>query len=259
MRADLPWRQRAVLLVAAHPDDEVIGAGGHLAGFRDLHLMHTSDGAPRDLSFARASGFATREEYGRARRRELAGALALAAIAPQQALLAGFVDLEVSLHLAELAGYLAAAMRGTGCRVVLTHPYEGGHPDHDATAFAVRAACALLDSDAPEIWEFTSYHDRDGAKVVFEFLGAPAPMVVLSPEQREMKRAMYGCFVSQQQVLREFPIEIERFRQAPRYDFRNPPHAGRLYYERFDWGMTGERWRALASGALEELGIDNPL
>lgn len=255
MRLDGSLGEKNVLLAAAHPDDEVIGAGAHLAGFRDLHIVHASDGAPRELSYARACGFARREEYACARRRELLEALALAGIAPGRASSAGFVDQELALHLAELARFLADALRGAGAGVVLTHPYEGGHPDHDATAFAVHAACALVDSGAPEIWEFSSYHNGNGAMEVFEFLGAPGLTVVLSPQQRELKRRMYGCFRSQREVLQYFPIGTERFRPAPRYEFSRPPHAGPLYYEHFDWGMTSERFCTLARTALAELGI----
>jgi len=48
---------------------------------------------------------------------------------------------------------------------------------------------------------------------------------------------------------------MERFRAAPVYDFTQAPHPGKLFYENFDWGMTGERWRDLAAEALNELGM----
>jgi hypothetical protein len=49
--------------------------------------------------------------------------------------------------------------------------------------------------------------------------------------------------------------EVERFRPAPAYDFTAPPHEGKLFYECFDWGMNGARFRELAAGAMEELGL----
>ena len=53
-------------------------------------------------------------------------------------------------------------------------------------------------------------------------------------------------------------FDAERFRPAPNYDFTRPPHAGQLFYEKFNWGMTGEQWRALAGRALQRLdkGLD---
>ena len=65
---------------------------------------------------------------------------------------------------------------------------------------------------------------------------------------------MISCFASQLHMLRNFPVDVERFRPAPAYDFTSAPHPGRLYYENFDWGVTGERWRRLAEEALRTLG-----
>jgi LmbE family N-acetylglucosaminyl deacetylase len=51
----------------------------------------------------------------------------------------GIPDQAASLGLAGLARRLAVQLAASGAEVVVTHAYEGGHPDHDATAFAVHA------------------------------------------------------------------------------------------------------------------------
>jgi hypothetical protein len=52
-------------------------------------------------------------------------------------------------------------------------------------------------------------------------------------------------------VLQAFTVEVERFRAAPDYDFTQAPHSGALFYENFNWGMTGARWRELTRHWLD--------
>ncbi len=252
-----------LLLVAAHPDDEVIGAGAQLPRWaKCIYLIHITDGAPANMRDAEEAGIGERARYARTRSLELNSAMALAGISRERLHPFGFFDQEASLHLGRAARLLARTFERLQPTVVLTHPYEGGHPDHDATAFVVHAACALRrrqQRDAPVILEMTSYFNSTGIMRTGEFLPCPgsSPTTLpLDPQQRSRKRALFDCFVTQQKVLQYFPIEAERFRLAPAYDFTCPPHPGRLYYELFDWGMTPDRWRHLATSAIEALGVE---
>ena len=68
----------------------------------------------------------------------------------------------------------------------------------------------------------------------------------LTAQQQANRLAMFGCFPSQAQVFRRFPLKYERWRTAPMYDFLEPPHAGTLYYETRDLGFTWIEWQTLA-------------
>jgi LmbE family N-acetylglucosaminyl deacetylase len=187
--------------------------------------------------------------------------MGLAGIVPEQCGEMGCMDQQASLQLVKLARRLGELLRKLGPEMVLTHPYEGGHPDHDATAFAVHAACGLLRRrhlSPPAIVEMTSYHLGAGGIEPGVFLpaeGGEVRTVELSEEEREFKRQLVECFPTQRETLKYFPIGVERFRVAPQYDFTRRPHPGKLFYEMHPWGMTGERFCRLTKEAMEELGI----
>jgi LmbE family N-acetylglucosaminyl deacetylase len=157
----------------------------------------------------------------------------------------------------DIAHEIAAEIERVWPRIVLTHPYEGGHPDHDATALGVHLALDMLadhDAPVPALLEFASYHVRDGRLAASEFLPAQGCReidIVLSAPERDLKRDLIACHASQRETISRFPVDVERFRVAPRYDFAQPPHPGKLFYELFDWGMTGDRFRALAADAVK--------
>ena len=248
-----------VMVIVAHPDDECIGAGALLADVPEATIVHVTDGAPRANAAARKRGFANRDAYAEARREEVVNALAHVGIPESRIRCLGFVDGEATLRLVELCHDVIDLLLELEPEIVLTHPYEGGHTDHDATAFAVHMATGILRREgvaSPVVLELTSYHQRDGRRVRSRFLprkNLPERVLGLTPDTQMLKLRMFEEFLSQRDCLREFPVEAERFRVAPRYDFTSPPHEGTLDYERFCTTICGEEWRARASRALDLL------
>jgi LmbE family N-acetylglucosaminyl deacetylase len=255
--ADLP-----LLLVVAHPDDEVLGLGSRLPRLRGLHIAFATDGAPRDMADARNLGFATREAYAAARTHEADEALAMLGVGQERVHRLGFVDQELALRLDDLVDRCASLIAELRPATVITHAYEGGHPDHDTLALAVRLACHRQlerDQSEPGVVEFAGYHDPDGSGrlVTGTFLPASVPTVTLrlSPTERTRKRQAMACYRTQAQVLRLFCPDREPLRVAPRYRFAAPPHPWPPFYEHFVRGLDGARWRKLAQQALERSGM----
>lgn len=250
------------MLVFAHPDDETIALGGRMERLCHACFVHATDGAPRDEQDSRAAGFATLDDYRRARREELCRVLRLAGASAARAECLQVPDQEASLHLAELTMRVFDLMAEEEPEVVFTHPYEGGHPDHDACAFAVHHAADLRrrrGEKAPAIIEAAFYHAGPGGMTTGSFLPAGhagESAWRLSAEERERKEALLRCFTTQQRTLSQFRLDWERFRIAPRYDFLRPPHAGQVLYDRFPWGMRSERFVELAAKAARELACE---
>jgi N-acetylglucosamine malate deacetylase 2 len=256
-----------VLCVAAHPDDETIGAGAWLARVRDVDVVHVTDGAPRDPRF-RARPDLERGAYAELRREEALRALEIAGIPASRVRCLGSTDLEAMNAVEPLAAELARLVRARPPATVLTHPYEGGHPDHDTAALLVYAAIELVrraGGPAVAVVEMTSYFSRAGHLVTQRFLTPnhavptadsvqPAETWRLPPEARATKRGMLAAFASQRATLEPFTTEVERTRAAPRYRFDRAPHAGPLWYELRGLG-SGEVWRTRAVAALGALGV----
>jgi LmbE family N-acetylglucosaminyl deacetylase len=247
-----------VMIVAAHPDDETIGLGAQLCRFEDLFIVHATDGAPRDMRDAARYGFARREDYAAARRDELANALTVGGAAHTRTFAFDIPDQEACGDLAGLAQRVRDLIASEAPDVIVTHAYEGGHPDHDSCAFAVDAAARLLpNGSAPAIIEMALYHRRDGGLMSGDFLPARRPVTALPLNEGDVsrKQRMIDAFATQRWLLASFPLDCERLRFAPEYDFRQPPHPGVLHYETLGWEITGARWRDHAATAREQLGF----
>jgi len=245
-------------VLAAHPDDEVVGAAVLLARSRGCRVIHLTDGAPRDRRLWPCA-FTGRSQYARLRRAEAARSLALAGVDGERIHGLGTIDQEAPRDLLRLARELAALLQRLRPPVLVIHPYEGGHPDHDAAALVGRAAAQILARaglEAPRLVEMTSYHAAHGGLVTGVFLPDPAPQaeILASEAESALKHRMLAAHESQAATLALFPPGPERFRRAPPADFSRPPHPGETYSERMGW-MRGEQFRCLAATALEELAL----
>lgn len=254
-----------ILFLVAHPDDETISASAVLSRMSDCTLIYLTDGAPRDAQFRSPHVSGSREFYACVRAEEAASALALVGVPASRIMFLAGVDQEGVLEIPRLLQDFCSAVRRLQPEVIITHSYEGGHPDHDTAALLAHLAARQLAHRAlpsPELLEMTSYHAAAGQRVSGEFLDCPAQPPVdatgpitlkLSPAERATKARMLGCYLSQWHVLSEFPLEPERLRVAPAYDFTQPPHQGSLWYECLQWPMDGKQWRELAKRALTHL------
>jgi LmbE family N-acetylglucosaminyl deacetylase len=256
-------RPQRILLIVAHPDDETIGAGVLVSRSKDVVVLHVTEGSPPGMSDAVRTGFSSREEYASARVAEARSALALAGVDASAIRNMQFTDQRVSFCLGELTVRVLETLERERPAILLTHAYEGGHPDHDSVAFACHMAHQMYGrkqrSSGPRLLEFAGYHGENGGIKTYEFLRLSGPQEIrrdLSLNQQNLKKQMLKAFKTQAKTLQAFlPARVERYREPPKYDFGRPPHWGKLCYEHFDWGVDGATWRGLAQRALLELQV----
>lgn len=231
--------------MVAHYDDEVIAASARL-GPR-CRILHVTDSGPRNPKYFTRAGFANREDYAAHRRAEMLRAVALAGVTPEQCDVLPVADQEAVQNLPLLAEEIRRRMDGV--RAVVTHAYEGGHPDHDACALACQVAVTGARRE-----ETPFYHAANGHLEAGHFIhdSLPLRIMALTPEEQARKAKMFAEFASQGHVFERFPLDRETWRLAPDYDFLQPPHLGTLYYETRDLGWTYARWRDEAHRFLQD-------
>jgi LmbE family N-acetylglucosaminyl deacetylase len=182
---------RSALIVAAHPDDEVLGAGGIMAvlaaaGAR-LRLLAVTDGE------ASHPGAPDPASLARRRTAETLAALEALGAGPAEVIRLRLPD----AALAGREGQIAAAVRelGAGFDACLAPWDHDVHADHEAVGRAVRAAAAGLAPAAVAWYPVWMWHwARPGdPRVPWD----QARRVVLPPWAAARKRAAIGCFTSQ--------------------------------------------------------------
>ena len=236
-----------VALVVAHPDDETIGLGPLLKLLRGAHAIHLTDGARRDLRSLHAAGFRSSADHAQARAVELARALDLAEIPPQRRHAFPIGDQQAFRHLPCIAAALGAFFQTQAIEAVFTHPYEGGHLDHDACACAVSLACQRMEHRGlrpPVVIEMAFYHESEHGLVTQRFMeeGDGDALIAFNQAESLVRDEMLAAHASQTAILGLFREPLARLRCAPDYDFRRPPNRGHIFYHRFIEDVTPADW-----------------
>jgi N-acetylglucosamine malate deacetylase 2 len=219
-----------ILIAVAHADDETLGCFSLLKG-KEAWILHATDSTPLHPRYAEKAGYSSVADYRAARRLEMLRALEAGRIDPSRWRALEIADQEAPRNVAAIR----EAVLSYDADRVYTHAYEGGHPDHDALAFALRGL--------PNVWEFPLY--RASASGEFEtggFLDGRGGSRV-EVEDPSGKQRMLACFASQMRVIQRFPLDAEWFRPMKAYDFAKPPHQGPLYYEIRQHGWDWTSWR----------------
>ena len=180
-----------VVAVAAHPDDEVLGAGGVLAmlaaaGAR-IRLVAVTDGEASHPGIDQAAAGQLAECRAAERSmamRELG--------APVEIIRLRMPDTGVARREAELRDRLAGLVAGFAMCLA---PWDGDlHADHEAAGRAASGACAVTGVGllCYPIWTWHWAHPRD-SRVPWD----RAVRVPLAARVTRRKRTAIGCFASQ--------------------------------------------------------------
>lgn len=190
-RFPLPASGR-VVVVAAHPDDEVLGVGGTLSllveSGVELTVVTLTDGERSHPDSRRI----TPAELAEVRAGELRRALAALGAADARALRLGLPDTAVARYEEELAHRLVPLLRDTA--LCLAPWDEDRHGDHEAAGRAVAAAAEVAGTPCAHYPVWMWHWARPGdPRVPWD----RAARVDLPPAARAAKAAAVRCFTSQ--------------------------------------------------------------
>jgi LmbE family N-acetylglucosaminyl deacetylase len=224
---------RRVLILAPHPDDEIVACGlaawrVRREGARFSALYLTTGVPPPEEAWPWQRG--SYPALVARRRKEAEAAAALLRLEP-----AGFLDIpsrRLRHHLDEAAGAIERAVAATGVDEIWVTAFEGAHQDHDAAN-----ALAAGFRDRLSVWEFAAYNCAGGRVRSNRFADARGGVIELSADRDEtlLKRRALALYASERGNLRHIRAAEEAYRPLPRHDYAAPPHPGTLFRERFHW------------------------
>lgn len=222
-----------VLILAPHPDDEIVACG--IAAMRaraagaQLFVLYLTTGVPDPAAFWSWQRPSHRARVRR-RRDEALAAASLLRLEP-----VGFREtparrLRFDLDIA--ARDIAAAAAACGAEALWVPTFEGAHQDHDAANALAAAVAGVL-----PVREFAAYNFAGGRVRSNRFAieqGGEVP-IQATPAEAEHKCEALRLYASERGNLAHLGTTREDYRPLPVHDYGAPPHPGQLFRERFHW------------------------
>jgi N-acetylglucosamine malate deacetylase 1 len=224
---------RRILILAPHPDDEVVACGiaarrARAEGARVFVLYLTTGVPPRELLWPWQR--AAYDARVACRRDEALAATSLLGIGS-----AGLLDIpcrRLIAHLDFAAAAIDRAIRETAADCLWVTAFEGAHQDHDAAN-----ALAAAFHDRLPVWEFAAYNYAGGKVSSNRFIDRRGAIIelALDCEEAALKRRALDLYASERGNLAHIDVSLEAYRPLASHDYAAPPHPGTLFRERFHW------------------------
>lgn len=224
---------KRILILLAHPDDEVVACATSIARARAqgatvtaLYLTH---------------GCLAQDVLWPWQRKNYASIVAKRhAEAEEAATFLGFQPVgwaarparSLWRNLPQVFDEVEAALAHYRPDQVWVPAYEGGNPDHDALnaiGFRLKPRLSVL--------EFAEYNFFGGKahSQSFIYSDETARIVMLTPDERETKLKALRIYESEAGNLSSIKVDQENYRPLSSYNYEQPPHQGKLWYARFQW------------------------
>ena len=216
-----PPHRGGVLVFAAHQDDEVLGLGLTLARHRRrgdrVTVVFTTNGAGGNWKQSNE----VKRAVSATRFKEACEALAVISIDAAEIVCLGFPDGGLHRYIPEARKDIATLILAIAPETIYGHAIEGGHLDHDVTAFLVQEVSARLLIEP--VFEWAEYNrDAPSGQPVSDARFASDPFVPefectptpFDQSDSTSKQQMLAKYASQAISNRYYPFRSEILRKA---------------------------------------------
>ncbi|MDR3425725.1 MAG: PIG-L family deacetylase [Alphaproteobacteria bacterium] len=224
---------KRILILVAHPDDEVVGCAASIARARaqgaTVSALYLTNGClAQDVLWPWQ-----RKKYDRfvaTRRAEADAAATFLGLQP-----VGWAERparQLWREMPQVFQEIDSALDRYRPDQLWVPAYEGGNPDHDALN-ALGFKCKTRRS----VLEFAEYNFFGGKTRTQQFISSDetARVLSLTPEESVVKGKALKIYASEAGNLSSIALDQESYRPIQAYDYAQPPHQGKLWYERFQW------------------------
>jgi N-acetylglucosamine malate deacetylase 1 len=224
---------RRVLILAPHPDDEIVASGIVAARARadgaSVAVFYLTTGVPPKEALW---SWQQRRYADRVARRREEAARAAALLGLDQVGQLDIPSRRLTHHLDRATAVIGDAIATTVATELWVPAFEGAHQDHDAA----NAVAAGFRERLP-VWEFAAYNFAGGRVSSNRFWDARGGVIEAhsTPEEIVLKRRALALYASERGNLRHIAMREEAYRPLPQYDYGTAPHPGPLFRERFQW------------------------
>lgn len=217
-------KKNKLLIIGPHPDDVEFSTGRLILKRKgkNVFIFCMTDGRK-----GQEIGNLPEEQFAKIRIKESQKALNFFGVSRKNIFYFKLPDQEV-MNNPYIIDKLFLLLKTINPDFVLIPPWEGAHPDHDATHFFSLIALKNADFPFENIFEYGSYNFYNGVLNVQKFIPKNTEEIKLIPlyeEQKKWNKAM-SFFKSQLSFQKEYvpKSKFEVFRKLPNYDYNKLPH-----------------------------------
>ncbi|MEN1969997.1 PIG-L family deacetylase [Lentibacillus sp. N15] len=193
-----------ILVIAAHPDDEILGVGTtiyrHIKNGDNVTVVYVTNGSGGDGASWKTKINDT-HHISEIRYREGIKALSLIGMFAQDVICLGYPDAGTHRYVDHIAHDVLSLIQKLKPERIYVHCIEGGHSDHDFTSFIVKAVCGKIEFN--NVYEWAEYNRSQplGTKDV-KFLDngshcSKSINIDITDRERLLKKKMLACHKSQ--------------------------------------------------------------